>query len=70
MKIDLTLDPPKQENKKYPFPYKRKNEIMRGWYIHCHAFYVGYGWKTLPACPVCKKKSRKATWLEVYENYK
>jgi len=52
-----------------PFTKKQEKEFAKGWYIHCEIFYVGFGWTTLPPCPKCDKRSKRATKGEVYRRY-
>jgi len=73
MKIDLGIKPKKEIKPKPSRPTltnKQRKEVMKGWYIHCNSsFYVGYGWRTLPPCPKCNKKSEKATQGQVYDEH-
>ena len=74
MKIDFDVPQPakKVENKKQTsqiLSEKQRSEIMRGWYIHCNTFYVGYGWQTMPPCPDCGEAPEKATQGEVFDEH-
>ena len=46
---------------------RRAEETLRGWYICCTVFYVGYGYRKPPACPKCAKRSLAALVGEVYK---
>lgn len=72
MKIEFETPQPikKVEKKKAQIlPEKQRSEIMRGWYIHCNTFYVGYGWQISPPCPECGELSEKATKGEVFDEH-
>lgn len=61
--------PPKRIKAKRKTKTKQTNEVVRGFYICCTAFYVGWGWTKNPPCPKCGKKSRQAKRLELEDAY-
>jgi len=68
---ESTPKAPKLMSSQAPLSNWARAEIARGWYHHCGGvFYEGFGWNTLPPCPECGKKSRKAKRGEVEDAWR